>query len=105
MANPTHNRSAQDPLLTRLGVAKALRSLAAITADVHEWDAALNWCVAQGFVVPGHQRDEIVLTKRGAAVVWLFWRAYSAARTADRGGNVDLTEWLGPQGEGEAIIE
>lgn len=110
MTNPTHNPVA-DPLLTKIGVARALRSMAAIAAGIHEPDRALLWCEAQGFLTGSGKRGpdgtvELVLTQRGASAVWLFWKAYDRARAADRGEKVDLSEWQGPgKGDGQVVIE
>lgn len=97
-----------DRLMTKLGIAKALRSMATISAGLHEWEAALNWCAKQGFIQFTGRRGEdgtteFRLTQRGASAVWLFWKAYLTGRQAHAGQRVDETAWGQAKHDAESV--
>lgn len=77
-----------DPLLTKMGVAVAIRRMAAQLNGCDDPQAALEWAVNVGWLArSANARDELVLTREGEAAVYTFWKAYSEARDVAMNGN------------------
>lgn len=66
-----------DPLLTQIGVAKALRHLAEVVDGRIDPDSQLEWAINVGFLArrKDDPPDVVHLTERGAAVVYTYWKA------------------------------
>lgn len=69
-----------DPMLTRLGVVKAIRGTFQSVTGIDDPDAALEWAMNLGWLKHGVDRETLILTPEGEVFVWKFWKAYEEGR-------------------------
>lgn len=66
---------AQVSLLTKIGMARAIRDTARLAQGIEDPDQAIRWAVSIGYIVMGPERGEITFTERGMALAYAYWKA------------------------------
>lgn len=84
--SPVETFQLNDPFLLRVGVTKAIRGTFESVTGKDDPEAALEWAVNLGWLVPHPEdRESVILTPQGEQIVWRWWKAYMEGRERSRG--------------------